>query len=68
MNDLLVENILISDDPGTWPDHLNNKSIDILIMHHPVQMKNYNFPLDEMNRKYSEVYYYRNMSNSEKII
>lgn len=70
MNDLLVkmENILISDDPGTWPDHLNNKSIEILIMHHPVQVKNYNFPLDEMNRKFSEIYYYRNMSNSEKVI
>lgn len=68
MNDLLVENILISDDPGTWPEHLNNKNIEILIMHHPIQVKNYNFPQDEMSRKFSEIYYYRNMSNNEKII
>lgn len=57
------------DDPGLWPEKINNDLANNLVRQRPVQVRyNYNFPINCDGRKFSENYYYRHLPNGEKII
>ena len=55
------------DDPGTWPNILTKKHIDLLVEHGPKQEINFKFPVDENGRKFSGSYYSKTLVNGEKI-
>ncbi|XP_066114370.1 zinc finger MYM-type protein 5 isoform X1 [Saccopteryx bilineata] len=60
--------VVLSADPGTWPQILNTKQRDILAENDPPQVRNFNFPKDNTGRKFSETYYTRILPNGEKTI
>ncbi|KOC70417.1 Zinc finger MYM-type protein 5, partial [Habropoda laboriosa] len=53
-------------DPGTWPKVMYIKIRDCSVENNPYQVKK-DFPKDNSGRKFSELYYYRSLSNGEKI-
>lgn len=55
------------DDPGLWPEKINNDLAHTLVRRGPVQVRNHNFPISCDGRKFSENYYYRLLPNGEKI-
>ncbi|XP_035214127.1 zinc finger MYM-type protein 1-like [Stegodyphus dumicola] len=58
---------LVSDDPGKWPINLTHSQVQYIIENFPSQVQNIAFPRDEQNKKFSESYFYRTLSNGEKI-
>ncbi|XP_035228241.1 zinc finger MYM-type protein 5-like, partial [Stegodyphus dumicola] len=58
---------LVSDDPGKWPINLTYSQVQYIIENFPSQVQNIAFPRDEQNKKISESYFYRTLSNGEKI-
>ncbi|KYN27536.1 Zinc finger MYM-type protein 5 [Trachymyrmex cornetzi] len=59
-------NILVSEDPGLWPENINNDFATILVKRGPVQVHNHNFLVNDDGRKFSDNYYYRRLPNGEK--
>lgn len=58
---------LVSNDPGKWPAKINPSEVQFIIENFPPQIKDFNFPRDRNNRKFSENYYYRTLPNQDKI-
>lgn len=53
-------------DPATWPLALTNKVLDILIEKGPVQNVQSAYAENQSGRSFSNVYFYRKMSNGQK--
>ncbi|CAG9760316.1 unnamed protein product [Ceutorhynchus assimilis] len=58
---------LVSDDPGKWLINLTHSQVQYIIENFPKQVQNIAFPRDKQNKKISESYFYRILSNGEKI-
>jgi hypothetical protein len=54
------------DDPGLWPAVLNSAILQYLIENPPKQVRNYDYPRDTSNRRFSDYYYDRRLGNGEK--
>lgn len=52
------------DDPATWRN-LSSFEHQIIVENGPIQVKQFNFPVDEHGRRFSETLYYRKISNGE---
>lgn len=63
----VCSSLTISDDPGLWPASINSDLVNILVKRGPVQVRNHNFSINDDGRKFADIYYYRNLSNGEKI-
>lgn len=62
-----VNIISVSDDPGTWPENITSSMAKMLVERGPIQVKNLKYPISESGRKFSENYYYKSLKNGEKI-
>lgn len=60
----LPENDINYSDPGTWSIH-NDKFRQLLVEHGPIQLKDFNFPVDHNKRKFSNIHYKRRLVNGE---
>lgn len=57
---------LLSNDPGKWPEKLNVSNIQFLTQNYPQQISKI-FPRNSSGRKFSAFYYYRSLTNGEKV-
>lgn len=58
---------ILFDDPGLWPEKINNDLANNLVRQGPVQVRhNHSFPVNCDRRQFSENYYYRLLSNKGK--
>lgn len=57
------------DDPGYWPSIILNDIIAAIVTLGPIQINNYNFLENDEKpaRRFTEKYYYRLMTNGEKV-
>lgn len=63
----VCSSLTCGDDPGLWPVSINSDLVNILVRRGPVQVRNHSFPINDDGRKFTDNYYYRNLSNGEKI-
>ncbi|XP_025425348.1 zinc finger MYM-type protein 5-like [Sipha flava] len=67
-NDKVFQNV---EDPGEWPHSLSVRERDTIIEKGPNEIFNYDFPIkisdSERKRKFSVDYFYRTLSNGEKV-
>nr|XP_022911220.1 zinc finger MYM-type protein 1-like [Onthophagus taurus]XP_022911221.1 zinc finger MYM-type protein 1-like [Onthophagus taurus]XP_022911222.1 zinc finger MYM-type protein 1-like [Onthophagus taurus]XP_022911223.1 zinc finger MYM-type protein 1-like [Onthophagus taurus] len=55
------------DDPGTWPDSINDHLRQMIVSRGPQQNIPSQFPKDKNNRRFTTVHFNRQMCNGEKI-
>jgi hypothetical protein len=60
--------MVISDDPGLWPELITSEISRILVKREPVQLKEHNYPVNENGRKFSDKYFIRQLSNGEQTV
>lgn len=63
----ICSNLDCGDDPGLWPARMNNDLVNILVSRGSIQVSNWNFPINDDGRKFTDNYYYRNLPNGENI-
>ncbi|XP_001943532.2 zinc finger MYM-type protein 1-like [Acyrthosiphon pisum] len=56
------------EDPATWPSVIDRKYRLCIIKKGAIQVKNFKFPMNDEQRSFSEKYYYKTMSNGEKVV
>lgn len=54
------------DDPFNWPSNIDDSIRCHLVSRGPVQIADFDFPVNENSRKFSKAYYTRIMKNGEK--
>lgn len=54
-------------DPALWPKVLTDNVRMSIIEIGPIQVENFKFPSDDNNRSFSPIYYYKTLSNTEKV-
>lgn len=54
-------------DIGLWPEFVSDQMRLTLLELGPIQIKNISFPFDKQNKSFSTIYYYKKLSNNEKI-
>jgi len=57
-----------NDDPGNWPQNINDKLRIYLVKNPPSKIKNYKFPSNYEGRKFSVIHYNRIMANGENVL
>ena len=58
----------LGDDPADWPCHISDKQrLDIVERGAPNQMRNGEYPVNAVNRRFTVVHYYRTMPNREQV-
>ncbi|XP_043469454.1 zinc finger MYM-type protein 1-like [Leptopilina heterotoma] len=62
------ESLMVSNDPGEWPDIISDKIRQILIERGPEQISNIQFPKNNDGRRFSVQNYCRRMPNGEDIL
>lgn len=55
------------EDPGQWPEHISDSNRQIIVSREPVQIKNYDFPLNSNGRRFTTNHYQRKLSNGERV-
>ncbi|KAL4131915.1 hypothetical protein QTP88_009147 [Uroleucon formosanum] len=57
-----------NDDPGNWPQNINDKLRIYLVKNPPSKIKNYKFPSNDEGRKFSVIHYNIIMANGENVL
>jgi len=59
----------INSDPATWPSFLTSKQIDYIVVTGPEIFTEFSsIQLDHEKRHFSEIHFYRHLSNGEKLV
>ncbi|CAK6980254.1 zinc finger MYM-type protein 5-like [Scomber scombrus] len=53
-------------DPSNWPVHLDTKTVDLLVEKGPFKVSNFDFPVNQEKRHFSDDFYVRKLPNGEK--
>lgn len=59
--------IVISDDPGEWPEIITSADARFLTEKGPRQVTDWIYPVDSHGRKFTPSNFYRNLANGEKV-
>lgn len=68
-HDLVVSEIVLSDDPALWPEKITNQQRCSIVKRGPVQIKDLDFPqnCDKIPHRFTADCFYKKMKNEEKI-
>ncbi|KAL4084123.1 hypothetical protein QTP88_027958 [Uroleucon formosanum] len=68
-NSTIESPVVITDltDPGNWPIHLTHDVRIDIVKNGPCRVDNFNYPIDSEQRKFSDYYYTRRLSNGEVV-
>lgn len=64
--EVLSAHLVDLNDPSNWPVHLDTKTVDLLAGKGPVKVSNFDFPVNQEKRHFSDDFYIRKLPNGEK--